>query len=60
MLLPYPHPTYTPKQGEKPMMTGRISNHNYKLMLELLKKQMEERKVKEIEKSGDKDINKKT
>ncbi len=42
------------------MMTGRISNHNYRLMLELLKKQMEERKVKEIEKSGDKDINKKT
>jgi len=42
------------------MMTGRINNHNYRLMLELLKKQMEERKVKEIEKSGDKDINKKT
>ena len=29
-------------------------------MLELLKKQMEERRVKELEKSGDKDINKKT
>ena len=28
------------------MMTGRISNHNYRLMLELIKKAMDKRKVK--------------
>ena len=42
------------------MMTGRIGNHNYRIMLEIIKKQMEERKIKPIEKTGDKDINKKT
>ena len=28
------------------MMTGRISNHNYRIMLERIRKAMEERKVK--------------
>ena len=28
------------------MMTGRISNHSYRLMLELIKKTMEEKKIK--------------
>ena len=42
------------------MMTGRISNHNNRIILERIKKQLEEKKVKELEKSGDKDINKKT
>ncbi len=30
------------------MMTGRISNHNYRLMLEKIKKEMEKRKVKPV------------
>ena len=30
------------------MMTGRINNHNYRLMLELIKKEMEKRKVKPV------------
>ena len=30
------------------MMTGKINNHNYRLMLELIKKSMEEKKVKPV------------
>ena len=30
------------------MMTGRLSSHNYRLMLELIKKAMEEKKVKPV------------
>jgi len=30
------------------MMTGKISNHNYRLMLEAIKKEMERRKVKPV------------
>jgi len=30
------------------MMTGRINNHSYRLMLEIMKKEMEKRKVKPV------------
>ncbi len=33
-------------EGVTPMMTGRINNANYRLMLEAIKRAMEEQKVK--------------
>ena len=41
------------------MMTGRISNHNYRLMLEQIKRAMEERKVKPISKADNEEKPKK-
>ena len=41
------------------MMTGRISNHNYRLMLERIKRAMEERKVKPTSKADNEEKPKK-
>ena len=41
------------------MMTGRVSNHSYRLMLELIKKAMEEQKVKPASKADNEEKPKK-
>jgi len=44
---------------EKTMNISRTNNYNYRLMLDIIKRKMSEKKVKEIEKSADKGIEKK-
>ena len=56
------YPTHTPpnpKTKEITMMTGRINNHNYRLMLEMIKKAMEEHKVKPTSKADNEEKPKK-
>ena len=41
------------------MMTGRMNNHNYRLMLELIKKAMDKREVKPTSKADNEEKTKK-
>ena len=41
------------------MMTGKINNHNYRLMLEMIKKAMEEHKIKPTSKADNEEKTKK-
>jgi hypothetical protein len=41
------------------MMTGRISNNNYRIMLEAIKKAMEEKKIKPTTKADNEEKPKK-